>query len=52
MRRAPGRPKKKINRDNDEPTSSNVLPRNLTTVKCKSCGTLGTIQEFAKGKQL
>ncbi|KAI5416955.1 hypothetical protein KIW84_041812 [Lathyrus oleraceus] len=39
-RRASGRPKKKRNRANDEPTSSNVLPRNLTTVKCKSCGTL------------
>ncbi|XP_058765308.1 uncharacterized protein LOC131638780 [Vicia villosa] len=50
MRRAPGRPKKKRNRANDEPTSSNVLPRNLTTVKCKSCGTLGHNSRTCKGK--
>lgn len=50
MRRAPGRPKKKRNRANDEPTPSNVLPRNLTTVKCKRCGTLGHNSRTCKGK--
>ena len=50
MRRAPGRPKKKRNRANDEPTSSKVLPRLLTTVKCKKCGTLGHNSRTCKGK--
>ncbi|XP_058775575.1 uncharacterized protein LOC131649839 [Vicia villosa] len=50
MRKAPGRPKKKRNKANDEPTSSNVLPRNLTTVKCKSCGNFGHNSRTCKGK--
>src|ERR1051325_862897 len=50
MRRAPDRPKKKRNRANDEPTSSKVLPRLLTTVKCKKCGTLGHNSRTCKGK--
>ncbi|XP_058783420.1 uncharacterized protein LOC131658103 [Vicia villosa] len=50
MRRAPGRPKKKRNKANDEPISSNVLPRNLTTVKCKSCGNFGHNSRTCKGK--
>lgn len=41
MRTTLGRPKKKITMTNDEPTSSNVLPRNLNIIKCKICGTLG-----------
>ncbi|XP_058746340.1 uncharacterized protein LOC131619237 [Vicia villosa] len=50
MRRAPGRPKKKRNKSNDEPNSSNVLPRILTTVKCKSCGNFGHNSRTCKGK--
>ncbi|XP_058726237.1 uncharacterized protein LOC131597563 [Vicia villosa] len=50
MRRAPGRPKKKRNKANDEPTSSNMLPRSLTIVKCKSCGNFGHNSRTCKGK--
>ncbi|KAI5404558.1 hypothetical protein KIW84_051639 [Lathyrus oleraceus] len=50
MRKALGRPKKKTIMTNDEPTSSNVLSRNLNTIKCKSCGTLGHNSRTFKGK--
>lgn len=49
-RRALGRPKKKRNKANDEATSSNVLPMNLTTVKRKSCGNFGHNLRTYKGK--
>ncbi|CAI8614440.1 unnamed protein product [Vicia faba] len=50
MRRALDRLKKKINKANDEPSSSNILPRSLTTVKCKSCRTFGHNSRTCKGK--
>lgn len=50
IRRVIGRPKKKRNKANDEPSSTNVLPRNLTIVKCKSCGILGHNSRTCKGK--
>ncbi|CAK8538466.1 unnamed protein product [Lathyrus sativus] len=50
MRRAPGRPKKKRNKANDEPSSSNVLPRHSSIVKCKSCGNFEHNSRTCKGK--
>lgn len=50
MRRASGRPKKKRDMANDEPTSSNLLPKFLTTIKCKNCGILGYNSRTCKGK--
>nr|XP_027190523.1 uncharacterized protein LOC113786690 [Cicer arietinum] len=50
MRRAPGRPKKKRNKSNDESKGSNKLPRQFATVKCKNCGKLGHNTRTCKGK--
>jgi hypothetical protein len=50
MRRAPGRPKKKRNRSNDEPKDSRVLPRHLSTVQCKKCLKFGHNIRSCKGK--
>lgn len=50
IRRALGRPKKKINNANDETTSSNVLPKNLITIKCKNCEILGHNSRTYKGE--
>lgn len=50
MRRAQGKPKKKRNKANDEPCSSNILSRNLTTVKCKNCGIFWNKSRMRKGK--
>jgi hypothetical protein len=50
MRRAPGRPKKKRNRSNDEPKDSRVLPRHLSTVQCTKCLKFGHNIRSCKGK--
>jgi hypothetical protein len=50
MRRAPGRPKKKRNKSNDEPRNGNVLPRVLNTLTCKKCKKLGRNTSTCKGK--
>lgn len=52
MRRAPSRPIKKRNKANDEPRSTNVLPRNLTTAKCKRCENFGHNSRTCKGKTI
>ncbi|CAL5188052.1 unnamed protein product [Lathyrus oleraceus] len=52
MRGAPSRQKKKRNKANDGPSSSNVLPRHLTTVKCKSCGNFGHNLRTCKAKTM
>ncbi|XP_058752673.1 uncharacterized protein LOC131625861 [Vicia villosa] len=51
MRRAIGRPKKNRNKANDEPRSTNTLPRTLQTVKCKKCGNMGHNKRTCKGKR-
>ncbi|XP_058733419.1 uncharacterized protein LOC131605035 [Vicia villosa] len=51
MRRAIGRPKKNRNKANDEPRSTNTLPRLLQTVKCKKCGNMGHNKRTFKGKR-
>lgn len=50
MRRVMGRPKMKRKKANDEPTSSNMLPKNLTIVKCKSCENFGHNSRMCNGK--
>ncbi|KAI5448518.1 hypothetical protein KIW84_015798 [Lathyrus oleraceus] len=52
MRRTPSRPKKKRNKANDKLTSRNMLPRNLTTVKCKIYGNFWHNSRACKGKTL
>ncbi|XP_058733206.1 uncharacterized protein LOC131604807 [Vicia villosa] len=51
MRRAIGRPKKNRNKTNDEPRSTQTLPRKLQTVKCQNCGKMGHNKRTCKGKR-
>lgn len=50
MRRTLGRPKKKRSKANDKLSSSNVLPRHLTNVKCKNYGSFWNNSRTYKGK--
>lgn len=50
MRRASGRLKDKRDKANDETSSSNVLPMNLTMVKQKSCESFGQNSRICRGK--